>query len=78
MIDNQIDSMCGSSWFTTLDLTKDYHQMNLDIGSQEYKALMTPMGLYQWKVLSMGMNNFGTFSQCLIHSFLKDLQPMIE
>ena len=32
-IDDQIDSMCGSAWFTTLDLTKGYHQMNLDIGS---------------------------------------------
>ena len=29
-IDNQIDSMRGSDWFTTLNLTKGYHQMNLD------------------------------------------------
>ena len=46
-IDDQIDSMCGSAWFTTLDLKKGYHQMNLDISSQEYMAFMTPMGLYQ-------------------------------
>ena len=32
-IDDQIDSMRGAAWFTTLDLTKGYHQMNLDIGS---------------------------------------------
>ena len=29
-IDDQIDSLRGSAWFTTLDLTKDYHQMNLE------------------------------------------------
>ena len=34
-IDDQIDSMRGATWFTTLDLTKGYHQMNLDIGSRE-------------------------------------------
>ena len=38
-IDDQIDSMRGSAWFTTLDLTKGYHQMNLDVSSCEYTAL---------------------------------------
>ena len=45
-IDDQIDSNNGSSWFTTLELTKGYHQMNLDISSQEYTAFTTPMELY--------------------------------
>ena len=49
-IDDQINSMRGSAWFTTLDLTKGYHQMNLDISSCEYTAFTTPMGLYFWKV----------------------------
>ena len=38
-IDTQIDSLRGSAWLTTLDLTNNYHQMNLDIGSHEYIAL---------------------------------------
>ena len=38
-IDDQIDSMRVSTWFATLDLTKGYHQMNLDTGSREYTAL---------------------------------------
>ena len=54
-IDDQIDSMPGSAWFMTLDLTKGYHQMNLDIGLIKYTAFKTPMGLYQWKVLPMCM-----------------------
>ena len=53
-IDDQIDSMRGSAWFTALDLKKGYHQMNLDTGSREHTAFTTPMGLYQWKVLPMG------------------------
>ena len=76
-INNQIDSMRGAGWFTTLDLTKGYHQMNLDIGSCEYTAFTTPMGLYQWKVLPMGMKTSGAVFQRLMDSVLGELQPKI-
>ena len=52
-IDDQIDSLHGSAWFTTLDLTKGYLQINLYIGFQKNTPFTTPMGLYQWKVLPM-------------------------
>ena len=51
--------MRGSAWLKALDMTKGYHQMNLDFGSQEYTKFTTPMGLYQSKVLPMGMKTFG-------------------
>ena len=38
---------------------------------------MTPMGLYQWKVLPMGMKTSGAFFQRLMDSVLGDLQPKI-
>ena len=76
-IDDQIDSMRGSAWFTTLDLTKGYHQMNLDMSSREYTAFTTPLGLYQQKVLPMGMKTSGAFFQCLMDLVLGDLQPKI-
>ena len=76
-IDDQIDSMRGSAWFTTLDLTKGYHQMNLDISSCEYTAFKTLMGLYQWKVLPMSMKNYGAGFQRLMDQVLGDLQQKI-
>ena len=69
--------MLGSAWFTTLDLTKGYHQMNLDVSSCEYMAFTTPMGLYQWKVLPMGMKSSGAVFQRLMDSVLGELQPKI-
>ena len=69
-IDDQIDSMCGSAWFTTLDLKKGYHQMKLDVGSQEYTAFTTPMVLYQWKVLPISMKTSGAVFQPLMDSVL--------
>ena len=57
--DDQIDSMRGSAWFTTLYLTKGYCQMNLDTSFCEYTSFTTPLGLYQWKVLPIGMKSSG-------------------
>ena len=74
---DQINSMLGSAWFTTLELTKGNHQMNLDTGSREHMAFTTPMGLYQWKVLPMGMKTSGAVFQQLMDSVLGDLQPKI-
>ena len=78
IIDDQIDSLHGSAWFTTLDLTKGFHQMNLNFGSCKYTAFTTPMGLYQWKVLPMGMKTSGAVFQQLMDSVQRDLQPKIE
>ena len=65
-IDNQIDSMHGSAWFPTLELTKGYHQINLDTSSCEYTAFTTPLGLYQRKVLPMAKTTSGAVFQRLI------------
>ena len=75
--DDQIDSICGSAWFMTLDLTKGYHQMNLIAYSRDYMAFTTPMGLYQWKVLPMGMKTSRAVFQQLMDSVLGDLQPKV-
>ena len=66
---DQIDSLRGSAWFMTLDLKKGYHQMNLDVSSCEITALTMPMGLYQWKVLPMGMKTYGAVFQRLMIRF---------
>ena len=62
--------MCGSAWYTSLGLTKGYHQMNLDVSSCEYTAFTTPMGLYQWKVLPMGIKTFVAVFQRTMDSVL--------
>ena len=49
----------------------------MDIGSRKYTAFTTPMGLYQWKVLPMGIKTSGAVFQQLIDSILGDLQPKI-
>ena len=45
-IKDQLDAMEGATVFTTLDLTKEYHQMKLHPDSKEIAAFTTPIGLF--------------------------------
>ena len=74
-IDEQIDSMRNCKFFTTLDLTKGYHQMKIAESSKEITAFTTPTGLFQWRVLPMGMKTSGAVFQRLMDQVLGDLQP---
>ena len=51
--------------------------MNLGIGSCKYTAFTTPMGLYQWIVLPMGMKTSSDVFQQLMDSVLGVLKPKI-
>ena len=50
-----IDSLDGNCYFSNIDLTSGSFQMTLDEESQNVTAFLTPMGLYKWKRLPMGL-----------------------
>ena len=50
-----IDSLDGNCYFSNMDLTSGYFQMALDEESQNVTAFLTPMGLYKWKRIPMGL-----------------------
>lgn len=76
-IEEQLDSMTGCNVFSTLDLTKGYHQLIIDEKSKEVTAFSTPDGLYQWKVLPLGMKTSGAVFQRLMDNVFRGLQPNI-
>lgn len=49
----------------------------IDEGSKEVTAFSTPDGLYQWKVLPLGMKTSGAVFQRLMHNVFRGLQPNI-
>ena len=45
----------GNRLWTLLDLEDGFHQMPLSGKSRQYTAFYTPWGVFEWKVLPMGI-----------------------
>ena len=56
-IDESLDALRGSKWFSTLDLQSGYFQVEMDPADAEKTAFTTICGLYQFKVMSFGLCN---------------------
>ena len=65
-IDETIDSLHGCSLFSTFDLISGYWQLELDEEDRCKSAFSTPMGLFQFNVLPMGVcNGPATFQRAM-------------
>ena len=56
-IDDSINALGGSKWFSTLDLASGYWQVPMHPDDIEKMALTTPFGLYHFKVMPFGLAN---------------------
>ena len=54
-INDVIESRDGNFYFSIIDLTSGYFQMGLDEEPQKVTVFLTPMVLYKWKGLPMGL-----------------------
>jgi hypothetical protein len=52
-----LDSLLGAKLFSALDLASGYYQLAMAPKSRECTAFPTPYGLYQWRVMPMGLCN---------------------
>ena len=56
-IDDTIDALAGSKWFSTLDLKSGYWQVQLSEEAKEKTAFSSGSGLWQFKVMPFGLCN---------------------
>ena len=56
-IDESLDALRGSNWFSTPDLQSGYFQVEMDPEEAEKTKFTTICGLYQFKVKSFGLCN---------------------
>ena len=52
-----ISTLDGAKVFSTLDLKSGYHQMLMNSEDTHKTAFATQFGLYEWKVMPMGLKN---------------------
>ncbi|KAJ8037468.1 hypothetical protein HOLleu_18285 [Holothuria leucospilota] len=73
-IDETLDMMGGSRWFSTLDLASGYWQIEMAAADRPKTAFVTHQGLFQFKVLPFGLCNAPATFERLMEFVLAGLQ----
>ena len=73
-IDDLLDQLGKSHYFTTLDLASGYWQIRVDKPSREKTAFITHQGLFEFCVMPFGLTNAPAVFQRLMQRVLRDLK----
>ncbi|GBM39276.1 Transposon Ty3-I Gag-Pol polyprotein [Araneus ventricosus] len=72
-IDDTLDALNGSQWFTTLDLKSGYWQVEVRPEDREKTTFITGQGLWQFKVMPFGLCNVPATFERLMETVLRGL-----
>ena len=72
-IDDTLEALAGSKWFSSLDLRSGYWQVKLHDPSKEKTAFSIGSGLWQFKVMPFGLRNAPATFECLMEYILSGL-----
>ena len=72
-IDESLDQLAGSKWFSCLDMNSGYWQVELDPKDREKSAFISRKGLYEFKVLPFSLCNAPATFERLIEIVLAGL-----
>jgi hypothetical protein len=70
-IDDVMDSLNGALFYSSCDATHGFWQLQLHPSDVPKTAFRTPAGLYQWRVLPMGLSNSPAVFQRTMASFFQ-------
>ena len=72
-IDDALEALNGTRYFSTMDLMSGYWQVEMDPESREHTAFTTYGGLYEFLVMPFGLTNAPSTYQRLMECVLRNL-----
>ena len=73
-VDDTLDTLAGSKFFSTLDLVNGYWQVEFSEEDRQKTVFTTSEGLFEFKVMPFGLCNAPATFQRLMDRVLKDLK----
>ena len=73
LIDEILDRLGQSKWFTSIDLASGYHQMGVAEEDKKKTAFITKYGLYEYNVMPFGLTNAPASFQRLMNTVLGEI-----
>ena len=74
-IEDLLDQLGESKYFSTIDLASGFWQIRMHPSSQEKTAFVVPQGLYEFRVMPFGLTNAPGVFQRLMQRVLSGLNP---
>lgn len=71
IIEEILDELAGSKYFTKLDMKSRYHQVRMLLEDEYKTAFKTHQGHYQFKVMPFGLTNAPSTFQCIMNEVLR-------